>query len=152
MENDEKVVIERRKFLSKLMLGGFALVGASSLFVAAGFLYPVSVKKPEPRFVCLVDQIPPDKPLEIEDPFGRKVLLMRRDDGELMAISTVCIHLGCMVFFRPQTKVFECPCHQGFFDYDGNPISGPPQTPLERYPVSVRDRMVFIQFSQGGAL
>jgi cytochrome b6-f complex iron-sulfur subunit len=144
-QNSEK--IGRRKFLTSLMGAVIAVAGGMGIFMAGGFLYPVARKKPEPRFICFSGDVPHDKPLEISDPAGRKVLLMRKQDGSLMAISTTCTHLGCTVYYREAKKIFECPCHQGVFDYEGNPVSGPPQTPLERYPVDIRDEMVFIQFS-----
>ena len=78
---------------------------------------------------------------------GRKVLLMRRKNNELMAISTECTHLGCSVYYRPGKRIFDCPCHQGVFDFEGNPISGPPTRPLERYPVEVRESKIFVHFS-----
>ncbi len=84
---------------------------------------------------------------EIKDPKGRTVLLMRQSTGSLMAISTICTHLGCNVFYREKKAHFECPCHQGFFDMEGNVISGPPQRPLDRYPIEVRDGKVFVQYT-----
>ena len=33
------------------------------------------------------------------------------------------------------------------FDADGNPVSGPPERPLERYPVVVREGRIFVQFA-----
>jgi cytochrome b6-f complex iron-sulfur subunit len=51
------------------------------------------------------------------------------------------------VYYRPQKKVFECPCHQGVFDADGNPTAGPPVSPLNKYETEVRGGKVFVQFA-----
>ena len=39
-------------------------------------------------------------------------------------------HQGCEVRFRPEIERYRCPCHQGLFDADGKPFSGPPTRPL----------------------
>jgi Rieske Fe-S protein len=97
--------------------------------------------------VGLRHQITAARPLELLDDAGRKVLLMEQPDGELLAISTVCTHLGCSVFFQETPGQFHCPCHNGLFDAQGNPVSGPPERPLPRYPVTVRDGKVFVLFA-----
>ena len=135
----------RRSFLGTLSATAMAVAGGVFAYLGGGFLYPVKRRKPPPLFVCLESQVPQGESLEILDPQGRKVLLMRKPDGPLMAIGTVCSHLGCAVYYRPRRGVFECPCHQGFFDAEGNPISGPPRRPLDRYPIEVRDGKVIVQ-------
>jgi len=142
-------LIDRRKALNKLSMGALSLLGGAGVFVAGGFLYPIPRKKPPALFVCLESQAPgaAGQFLEIQDLQGRKVLLMREKTGELSAIRTVCTHLGCAVFYRPDKNIFECPCHQGVFDAQGNPVSGPPEVPLQRYPLELRDGKVFIQFA-----
>ena len=145
MEQDSNQ-INRRTFFTRLAGGAVGLLGAAGAFVAGGFLYPVTRREEKPLFICLESEVPDGVPMEIQDLMGRKVLLLRAADGNLITLSTVCTHLGCQVYYRPKRNVFECPCHQGFFDALGNPVSGPPQRPLERYPVVVRDGKVFVQF------
>jgi cytochrome b6-f complex iron-sulfur subunit len=138
---------ERRRFLGWISAAAAAVLAAFASLVGVGFLYPIKRRKPRPLFVCLKSEVPKNQPLEIKDTRGRKVLLMLKTGGELMAIGTVCSHLGCTVFYRPKKKIFECPCHSGVFDQEGNPVSGPPQEPLHRYPVMVKQGKVFIQFA-----
>jgi len=138
--------LDRRSFLGKLCGGALGLLGVLAAVVGGGFLYPVSRRKPPAQFVCLESMLLEGKPHEIKDPAGRNVLLMRKSGGTVMAVGTVCSHLGCAVFYRPNLNQFECPCHQGFFDGDGNPVSGPPQRPLDRFPVEIREKKVFVQF------
>ena len=145
----DQELIDRRKALNKLSMGALSVLGGAGVFVAGGFLYPIPKDPPPALFVCLESQAPQavGQSIEIRDPQGRKVLLMREATGTLSAIRTVCTHLGCSVFYRPEKNIFECPCHQGFFDALGNPIGGPPERPLERYPLEVRQGKVFIQFA-----
>jgi arsenite oxidase small subunit len=37
-------------------------------------------------------------------------------DGDIVAFSTMCTHMGCPVVYEPATKTFKCPCHYSMFD------------------------------------
>ena len=59
-------------------------------------------------------------------------------DGDIVAYSQVCQHLGCFVRFQPASQqpqgkdLFYCPCHAGTYDA-GNAaqiVGGPPLYPL----------------------
>ncbi|MHC4160425.1 MAG: Rieske 2Fe-2S domain-containing protein [Planctomycetota bacterium] len=52
------------------------------------------------------------------------------EGDKLTVFSSVCTHLSCSVIWLEETQVFECPCHAGRFDVNGQPISGPPKKPL----------------------
>jgi len=149
LPNEDNNEPGRRSFFSALAALCLAAAGGVGVFVAGGFLYPVRREKPRPLFVALESKVPAESPLYITDPAGRNVLLLRTEEG-LVAIGTVCSHLGCTVFYRPEKKIFECPCHQGVFDSLGNPVSGPPQRPLRRYPAIVKSGKVFVEFTLGG--
>jgi Rieske Fe-S protein len=56
--------------------------------------------------------------LHSDDIIGR-VWLVRRDDKELDAFTTICPHLGCSVNFEKETKLFICPCHNGTYELSG---------------------------------
>jgi cytochrome b6-f complex iron-sulfur subunit len=74
---------------------------------------------------------------------GSPGILFQEEDGTFRAFSLVCTHLACNVIWKPDRKEFYCPCHDGLFDAQGNVLSGPPPTPLERWPVQVKnDRIV----------
>jgi menaquinol-cytochrome c reductase iron-sulfur subunit len=49
---------------------------------------------------------------------------------KLTVFSSICTHLSCNVIWLEEAKVFECPCHAGKFDANGQPIAGPPTKPL----------------------
>jgi menaquinol-cytochrome c reductase iron-sulfur subunit len=61
------------------------------------------------------------------------------DDGEPLALSARCTHLSCNVSWRADESRFACPCHRGYYDVDGEVISGPPPRPLERLETRIRD-------------
>jgi cytochrome b6-f complex iron-sulfur subunit len=68
---------------------------------------------------------------------GSPGILFRGGNGTLTAFSLVCTHLACTVVWKPDKREFYCPCHDGFFDDQGNVLSGPPPSPLERWKVRV---------------
>ena len=37
-------------------------------------------------------------------------------EGDIVAYSTMCTHMGCPVTYEPATKTFKCPCHFSIFD------------------------------------
>ncbi len=74
----------------------------------------------------------------------REGLLYARigNDGEPLVLSATCTHLGCNVSWRQNESRFACPCHSGFYDPDGEVISGPPPRPLERMQTRITDGVV----------
>ena len=70
--------------------------------------------------------------------------LRRVAEKEFIAFSVNCAHLGCPVQWRPQAKLFLCPCHGGVYYSDGTVAAGPPPHPLRRYRVRVKDDRVEI--------
>lgn len=71
--------------------------------------------------------------------------LQRSNDGEFVAFSLDCTHLGCPVRWEPGARLFMCPCHGGVYYADGSVAGGPPPRPLTRYPVRIRDGRVEIR-------
>ena len=58
-------------------------------------------------------------------------------DGKILAISTVCTHLGCTPNWLEAEQKFKCPCHGSGFYKDGINFEGPAPRPLERYAISI---------------
>lgn len=58
-------------------------------------------------------------------------LLLRLDDGRLVAYGQKCSHLACAVIPDLKHGQLTCPCHNGHFELSqGRPIAGPPRRPL----------------------
>ena len=56
---------------------------------------------------------------------GKQYAVSRRDDGELVALSARCTHLGCIVGWNAADRAWECPCHGSRFAADGTLVQGP---------------------------
>lgn len=74
---------------------------------------------------------------------GVSVLVLRTPEG-LRAFSLTCTHLGCIVQWQTDKKVFYCPCHDGRFDEFGDVLAGPPPISLEQIPVRVEGETVTV--------
>jgi Rieske Fe-S protein len=153
---------DRRDFLATFstvaMAGGLA-AGYGTLAIMAGrFVFPTNVETPW-IFVAEATRIQPGESLAFESPTGVRVAIARRlTDGagpapkseDFLALSSVCPHLGCRVHWEPHNQRFFCPCHNGVFDAQGKPVSGPPKVAeqeLLRYPLKVEAGLLFIAMS-----
>ena len=58
---------------------------------------------------------------------------------QLVVLSAVCTHLGCLTTWQPGQPRFRCPCHGSVFSLTGIPIAGPAPRPLDRLAVRRRD-------------
>lgn len=76
--------------------------------------------------------------------FNRKRILLRKDQGELVIFSLICSHKRCTVAYQAEEEVFECPCHEGLYDKQGNVLDGPPPAPLSRFKYDIRDGMILV--------
>jgi nitrite reductase/ring-hydroxylating ferredoxin subunit len=47
------------------------------------------------------------------------------DGGTIRALSSVCTHMGCTLFYRPDWQDLRCPCHAASFDLAGLLANGP---------------------------
>lgn len=134
--------VTRREFARFLVAASVAVTGTAGVVSLWASLRTVNTGEPV-RIVDL-DRIaiggshlfryPTD-----EDP----AILVRPGPEVLLAFSQKCTHLGCVVFWAPEEGRFECPCHEGLFDLSGEPIAGPPERPLGRIEVEVRNGEVW---------
>ena len=59
------------------------------------------------------------------------VWLRRKEDGQVVAFSSICPHYGCAVDFRKANGDFYCPCHRSMFDRDGERLNQIPPRSLD---------------------
>jgi len=76
---------------------------------------------------------------------GSTAVLIRKKGGDIVALSAVCTHLGCIVQWQKENEQFLCPCHGGVYYENGDRASGPPPRGLYRYAWRVRDGHLEIQ-------
>ena len=135
--------VTRREFVRYMVLasGAFALG-------TAGVAAWASVREPgrgEPMPIVAANEVRGGTAHLFRYPTGDDpAILLRRPDGELRAFSQKCTHLGCVVYYEPDDDELVCPCHDGFFAADTGVVNaGPPERPLPRITVEVRDGTVW---------
>jgi len=125
----------RRSFLSVALGTVTAVFTASLLYPLFKFLWPPAAKTGGEGSVG----IPVEEMLvgqsRVVTIKGEPVLVIR-EENKVVALSSVCTHLGCLVKYKGG-GVILCPCHAASFDLNGNVTGGPAPRPLAYYPVRI---------------
>src|SRR5690349_15552492 len=74
----------------------------------------------------------------------RAIAVVKMPGGQVKAYSAVCTHLGCIVQYQSDRKVFHCNCHGSEFDLTGKNIAGPAPAPLHPFRVDIRKDDIFV--------
>ena len=141
-----------RTFSSAIMASGLTLGYGMFATLLGVFLYPFRKQTEAWQFVAELGSFAVGESMTYESPAGQKVVVTRLAEkgapDDFIALSSVCPHLGCQVHWELNNNRFFCPCHNGVFDREGNPLEGPvkdAQQTLPRYPLQVRNGLLFIQ-------
>ena len=142
--NLNKDNVSRRKFLKFVVGGVSTVIGAAVGVPLIGYFLSPAWKKPEPLLtpIANVKDIPEGQPTyvtyeqRIRDGWyistlskGAWVVNM---GGEFTVYDPRCTHLNCPYYWDKDRQIFQCPCHGGEFDINGNVIGGPPPRPLDK--------------------
>jgi cytochrome b6-f complex iron-sulfur subunit len=68
-----------------------------------------------------------------------KVIVAQTNDGDFIAVSSVCTHEGATLTYQANNKIFKCPAHESEFDAEGKVLKDPAKTALKKYNVTVDD-------------
>ncbi|MEO6876388.1 MAG: Rieske (2Fe-2S) protein [Opitutaceae bacterium] len=147
--------ITRRAFFTKLSLTLGGVCAAILGVPVVGFVFaPLFRKVPDAWIpVGAVDgfeigktvsvPFPDSSPLPWAGITAKSSAWLRREpDGQFIAFSAHCTHMGCPVRWLPGAELFMCPCHGGVYYKDGTVAAGPPPKPLVRYEVRVANGRV----------
>ena len=117
------------------------------------YLYPRS-RPGRWFFVTTVGNFMKGKSMNYTTPEGQSIVISRIKDegsiGDFIALSDVCPHLGCKVYWESQNTSFFCPCHNGRFDFMGKPLEGPPKQAdqnLIGFPLKIDKGLLYVQLS-----
>ncbi len=160
--SEKKQQVSRRQFLNYTLTG----VGG---FMAAGMLVPMLRMAVDPvlqtseegdlKSVDLsVDDITNEPQLVewkidqvdgwYESEVTKSAWVFKDDNGDIIAHSPVCKHLGCNVTWEGSEKYpneYFCPCHDGRYYKDGTNVPGtPPLAPLDEFDQKVENGMLYL--------
>ena len=139
----EDDALARREFTKFLVLTSGAFV-AGQCWIGLMSLLRDERSPPEKRLAVERD-VPTCGVIEFRYPTeDDPCLLIRLQDGRLVAYGQQCSHLSCAVIPEPAQDQLRCPCHNGYFEInEGRPIAGPPRRPLPRITLAVRDGDIY---------
>lgn len=63
---------------------------------------------------------------------GHRIALYKDEAGKLHAVNPVCPHAKCNVGWNNAEKSWDCPCHGSRFTFDGELLTGPARSDLEK--------------------
>jgi Rieske Fe-S protein len=150
--------LNRRKFME---IGIYAITGAIAVvsgIVLTLFAVGPSFRKEKAKWI----EVELDDAGDGNTGFSRVVLEYEKKDGwltasarslvyvkrvkedEVIAISAACTHLGCIVTWDEDQQIFQCPCHDGRYNPEGQVISGPPPRPLRRHKTKIEEGRILL--------
>jgi Rieske Fe-S protein len=136
--------IARRDFTKFMILTSLAFVIGQFWILFQNFFRQRRGELPIQE-IAELDQLPVGGSLiftypEPHDP----CLLVRLDEQNFVAYEQLCTHLACPVIPEPETGHLHCPCHEGLFDlHTGQALAGPPNRPLPRIMLEVRNNRLY---------
>ena len=142
--------ITRRQFSATLAIAWGALAATLATAGAAlqSFMVPKVTKEPPSVFVAgkIGEFAEPGVYEQFKGTQG--VWIVHQADGQLVAISTTCTHLGCIPNWLQSDQKFKCPCHGSGFYVSGVNFEGPAPRPLERYKISLDGESLVVDKSK----
>ncbi|MCC6581645.1 MAG: Rieske 2Fe-2S domain-containing protein [Phycisphaeraceae bacterium] len=142
------MTLSRRQFsiAAALAWAAMAATAATALAAVQAFFVPKVTKEPPSVMrVGKLSDFPEPGVYEQYKPVG--IWIVYLPNGELVALSTICTHLGCIPNWLPGDKIFKCPCHGSGYYQDGVNFEGPAPRPLERYKVTLDGDWVVVDKS-----
>lgn len=138
----ESEQLTRRTMLGRMWAAGVALVGAAGAWTSWDLLRPLAATGFGGRIRAVERAAIPEGAV-IELPQARAFLTAV--NGEVLALSEKCTHLGCRVPFCESSGRFECPCHGTVFSRAGDYIAGPAPRGMDRYAVEEVDGLLYVE-------
>ena len=155
---ENQSLISRRAFLTTSALAGGAVVLAAIPLVSTVVI--PSLKKGVGKWVDFgkTDKLTPDDFSMLSYEFivkdgwidlPQRGFVWAKTDAQqgVKVFSSTCSHLACNVIWSKDTRMFECPCHTGRFNPDGQPVAGPPKKPLLLLPHKAEEGKLLVQIT-----
>ena len=135
----------RRNFLTQALTGWIVLSVLPAVYGMMEYIIPPRIRESILQSIGAgkISDIPQNGAKIVK--FNKKaVILVRTEQNQIRALSAVCTHLGCIVEYKPEQKIFKCNCHGSLFDLNGKNIAGPAPAPLQPYRVELKQDEVII--------
>lgn len=147
----------RRQFLSYTLGGTTAFLVAGPVLPMVRFAVDPLLKKQEAGDHVKVVEVSKITKEPQEFKFKKKQVdgwyeseaeliawISKDEKGEIFALSPVCKHLGCTIFWNTKgLNEYDCPCHDARYSKDGKNITVS-RLPLDEYDVEIINDYVYL--------
>ncbi len=72
------------------------------------------------------------------------IIVVRVSTTEVIALSAICTHAGCIVDYNASAQRIDCNCHGSEFGQDGHVIRGPAGSPLRSYTATLANNIITV--------
>lgn len=156
MQNEHSLT--RRRWLTGFFWGAISLAGAGLGLPLIGYFLGPLIGKGQGARIKLgkIDDFAAGVPQRVEVKYyrvsgwvteeAREIAWVVRRPGSPPIFDIFdphCTHLGCAYHWVVEAKEFQCPCHNGRFNIDGCVTGGPPPRPLDTYPCTIADGVLY---------
>ncbi len=125
----------RRGFMAKMLGALGVLVGLPGLALAKKKKVAVPLKK-VPKLAAVGGAAT----LKLKN---QLILFIRTSQSEVKAVSALCSHDSCQVYYNHGPKRIECVCHGSSFTPEGKVLGGPAKAHLHNFEAQlVEDKIV----------
>ena len=144
IDSGQDEYVSRRELVKFMVLTSGAFV-AGQIWLLAKSLFERPPAGTPAEAVAAIDELPIGGAKTFQYPPGSPPrLLIRTGAATFVAYDQQCTHLSCPVVPVFAEGRLHCPCHNGWFDLTtGRPVAGPPQRPLPRVTLEIRNGMVY---------
>ena len=136
----KRLELDRRAFCSRALITSAGLVLMAKRLDVTAVAQHENLAAYPPAKIEGAERLQPGSFLYFNYPKREDAaVLVRSEEGEYLAFSRKCAHLGCSIEFEAGRKCLICPCHRGAYDArTGYVMYGPPPRPLDQIVLQVR--------------
>ena len=143
--------MERKDFLSKVLVGGSVLFTVPVVFSACGSDDDVTDGSNNggnnngENTVDLTNSAYSELGTVGGFAYKGDIIIIHSAADQYIALSKICTHEACTVAYNASASQIQCPCHQSAFTTGGAVINGPATSALKKYTVTKSGNILTIK-------
>lgn len=151
----------RRKFFGWVIGMASGLIGLGLAIPLIGYVVSPALKRREQPWVDVgsVADLPVGEPRQLdhmttlrdgwmETTSHKAIWAVKQADGQVVAYSPICTHLGCGYRWEGAEKKFKCPCHGSVYDVAGKVLGGPAPRSLDVLPSKIENGRLLVMYKE----
>ncbi|MDX1809298.1 MAG: ubiquinol-cytochrome c reductase iron-sulfur subunit [Sulfurospirillaceae bacterium] len=75
---------------------------------------------------------------------NKQEYFIHKEADKITVYDAHCTHMGCILNFDKQNKVFNCPCHKSRFSIEGVRLRGPAKRNLDTISYKIKNKTLYI--------